>query len=634
MACNAFRQSMEEYLEGSLPGAQRTSLEAHLQTCSSCQQTLAQAQKLGGSISGMMGRTTGILALRPDIEANILSAANSDMHLDPHGKMMKLFEKMSFRERFSRMLHGLKQPKESGEYKWAALQLRRMISPISAVVVPSLALLLMVALAGMAPRRQQVVNVRIVEDQHIPELEEPIDIPEPEIQPPDPEHIVEPMDNFIPSTSKTAVGPDVDFSPQPAQFDSVAIIRSPVVMRGIFGSRSPGARGSMLGRFGGGGHTEGAVLRALRWLKKHQEEDGSWTLMSGGGTAEMRHTRAPAGSPVGITGLGLLAFLAHGETPASPEFGRTVEGAMRYLQETMDSGGNFPRNTVDGRKNYSQIIAAYALSEAYGMTRIPTLGRSAETAIRAVIGRQKANGGFDYDRENAPDRLDISVTAWAAQAFKAAQMANLNIPELDRVMERTIEAMKLCYRPRGGYGAFSYRASGGVPDNRWWGLTGAAVLGLQLMGQSQMEETRQGMQWLVHNTDFNWENPSRNLNGNPIYNWYYITQAMFHEGGETWRNWNKQFSHSLVKNQTVVPNAIADLSGKMVDIGYWQPAADSEWSQSFSYNTTLCALQLMVYYRYLPTFQTPEQIAAEAAANNEPPPRVVEARDLDIDIQL
>lgn len=37
----------------------------------------------------------------------------------------------------------------------------------------------------------------------------------------------------------------------------------------------------------------------------------------------------------------------------------------------------------------------------------------------------------------------------------------------------------------------------------------------------------------------------------------------------------------------------------------------AEYCQAFVYNTTLCTLQLEVYYRYLPTYKTPEQIGPD-----------------------
>ncbi len=526
----------------------------------------------------------------------------------PFEDMMKLFETLSFKEKWAKVRYGLKQPKETGEYKWAALQMRRLISPISAVLVPSLALLLMVALAGMAPRRQQVVNVRIVEDQTIPELEEPIDIPEPEIQPPDPEHIVEPMDNFIPSTSKTAVGPDVDFSPQPAQFDSVAIIRSPVVMRGIFGSRSPGARGSMLGRFGGGGHTEGAVLRALRWLKKYQEEDGSWNGASGGGGG--RGGAGGRGHQAAMTGMALLAFLAHGETPASPEFGKTVEGAIRYLVDN----SSWPTA-------YEWPIATYALAEAYGMTKIPSIRPVVERGLDRLISGQGPPGGWTYQLD-ARDRNDGSINGWCVQALKAAQMAGIERPGLEQAMKRAVQGWGALFRgssERGGFGYTSPQVGNPTPGG---------ALSLQLLGELDNDHLRGAVNHLAQRQDGNQVGGGyRN-----VYWTYYHTQVMFHEGGETWRNWNKAFSVPLVNAQNIIPNGIADLSGKMVDIGYWETQNDRGGRVM---DTALCALQLMVYYRYLPTFQSPEQILAaeggEAAAEQ---PRVVEARDLDIDIQL
>ena len=99
---------------------------------------------------------------------------------------------------------------------------------------------------------------------------------------------------------------------------------------------------------------EGAVLRALRWLKKHQEADGCWRLESGGGNPQV-------GAAPAMTGLALLAFLAHGDTPAGEEFGATVKSAIRWLVEKQDATGHFAgRDPHD----YSHPIATYALAEA------------------------------------------------------------------------------------------------------------------------------------------------------------------------------------------------------------------------------------------------------------------------------
>ena len=51
-------------------------------------------------------------------------------------EMQKLFEELSFRERWRRMMAGLKMPKDSGEYKFARLQLQRLSGPAVAIAVP------------------------------------------------------------------------------------------------------------------------------------------------------------------------------------------------------------------------------------------------------------------------------------------------------------------------------------------------------------------------------------------------------------------------------------------------------------------------------------------------------------------
>ena len=68
--------------------------------------------------------------------------------------------------------------------------------------------------------------------------------------------------------------------------------------------------------------------------------------------------------PIAMTGLALLTYLSHGETPASEEFGPTVEKAIKYLLKTQGKDGTWTGNT------YQHGIACYAMSEAFAMTKI------------------------------------------------------------------------------------------------------------------------------------------------------------------------------------------------------------------------------------------------------------------------
>ena len=63
-----------------------------------------------------------------------------------------------------------------------------------------------------------------------------------------------------------------DFSSTPAKFDSVAIVKSPVVMRGIVGSRSAGTRGRALTNYGGSSATEGEDLTEVDFSEEDDIE--------------------------------------------------------------------------------------------------------------------------------------------------------------------------------------------------------------------------------------------------------------------------------------------------------------------------------------------------------------------------
>jgi hypothetical protein len=531
-----------------------------------------------------------------------------------HKNMIQLFDELPFLEKWKKVREGLEQPKETGEYKWARLQIIRLSAPISAVAVPLLAVLCLFVFSALAPQKSRSVEVKVVEPEKAPELEEIKPLEEPPPEQPEPVDVQTETTNPGP-VDNTAISPapDADFSPTPAPLDSVAIVKSPVIMKGIYGNRSPGHRGSLLGRFGGGGHTEGAVLRALRWLKKTQASDGSW----------------PKTQPA-MTGFALLCYLAHGETPASEEFGATVERAIRWMCENQKPDGTF--NGADGH-NYSQPIAAYALSEAYGLTRVPTVKYAAEKAMEVVLQGQHPSGGWDYNCKQT-ERDDTSYMAWCAQATKAAKMAGLfenDHEKVEKVMKKAVDGFKKNYGEGGGYGGFGYTG----PGNGQSGLTGAGALCMQLLGASKAKEVRGAIASLEAWT-FDWKNPQ---GGSPLYYWYYITQAKFHEGGNTWTTWNKTFSPQLVQAQVVEKGAIEGPGGKMVDIGYWDTPGKSEHHDGGEgarvMDTCLSTLMLEVYYRYLPTFQTPKELGIEdkgaAAAGGGGGEK---SKDIDININL
>ena len=240
-------------------------------------------------------------------------------------EMQKLFEELSFRERWRRMMAGLKMPHDTGEYKFARLQLQRLSGPAVAVAVPLITVIILLLL----PRREAPPPVTAAVE--IVEPPEDIDIEEPPPDPPEPPDMLEPQDSDIdgPVGDITPVEQPAEVSNEPvsakpAEMTTVANVKSPIVMPGIMASRNPGQRGRALGKWGAGGG-DATVMRALRWLKMQQKSDGSW-----GDESQFR---------TALTGMAILTYLAHNETPApDTEFGPTVERAIRFLCDSLGSG--------------------------------------------------------------------------------------------------------------------------------------------------------------------------------------------------------------------------------------------------------------------------------------------------------
>ena len=436
----------------------------------------------------------------------------------------------------------------------------------------------------------QEVEIRVIEP-NAPKLDEVVKqveevIKKEEIPQPNPDNT--PMDagvadaaTLTPDTgggggADTGAGIGSGDTSLPLGFE-VSATKSPLVMRGLYANRTAAGRAGALGKYGHGfgAVSEEAVMRALRWLKRNQNADGSWPK-----------------TQAAMTGFALLTFLAHGETPASEEFGETVQKAIQWLVDHQDAGGGWPRR-------YEHEIATYAMCEAYALTKVPMLKEAAEKAIDILVKGQNAKGGWRYTL-TPMDESDCTVMGWCAQAVKSAKMAGLENSGLDETLKRAIEGFRGNYAENDTKGGFGYTGPA------MSGLTGAGVLCMQLLGKSNSKEVQKGLNFLDEAT-FNWDVGAAGNTFNKNYYWYYITQAKFHAGGERWTKWDKIFAPTLVKHQTIIKDGIMGPDGKPRDIGFWEMAQEiSGHTDGDVMNTCLCTLQLEVYYRYLPTYKPPE----------------------------
>ena len=545
------------------------------------------------------------------------------------------FEEKGFFRRMSEMFSGLSKPKSSAEYKLAKTELQRLTAPLAAILLPTMGVIILIVITAIQGQTKQTIQVDIARAQEEEaELEEEQEQEEIIEQTP-PEETVEVMVDtpnvaIADVVTPAATPQNEPVSVKPAAQDSVALIKSPVTMKSMTGSRTPGSIGAMTrgGAGYGDAQTEGAVLKALRWLKKTQNSNGSWNP-----------------SPISNTGLAILSFLAHGETPSSKEFGYTVQKAMQFL---IDSLGRKKDKTgqdvvtfkgTDGNE-YATLIATYALCEAYGMTRNPNTKIVAMQTLQRIVDNQGPTGGWDYGMNKTSTRDDMSYAGWALQALKAGKMAGLHPKGLDECIKKAIKCLKTRNFRNGG---FNYTAGGGPT-----GLTATGCLAMQLLGYMNETEVKTALDtmrpWLPSFEGNKGKRLSEALPvGNPQYYCYYAAQCKYQAGMcagatpanvKTWQDWNVAMKALYPSTIITLPETIEGPDGKPRKIGYWKmnKAEQTCGSGGDTMATCLCALQLMVYYRYLPTTQTK---AAKAETPGEDEKKdAKKSNDVDVEVDI
>ena len=481
------------------------------------------------------------------------------------------------------MIRNIRKPRSSPEHRVAFMDMQRLSAQAAAMLLTALALGLLLLFEIDPVNRERLYEVQWT----APAKEQTADKIEDPVKPDTAADSTSVGAATLAAIDVAAFAPEARVSvepaiptpqtgPLPATVETLQPINSIRVFKRITGdSRRCDVRVTLLAKSGGDQMTEDAVLRALRWLKKNQQADGSWKSQK-----------------IAMTGLALLTFLAHDERPSySPEFGETVQKALGFLIGSQKPDGRF--NGVDGNE-YAHPIATYALCEAYGMTLNPNVKDAAERALLPIIKGQHPTGGWNYkmdpdiSKEDGKYRDDTSYMGWCAQALKAAKLAQLHADGLDKAIKLTVRGFQKNADPNGGFG---YTAPG------QGGLTSVGTLCMQLLGASGASEVRKSLALMDGwRPAFDAKSP---VSGSIQYSCYYATQAKFHAGGKTWADWNKEMTALYLKAQQVEKGAIKDDKGRDADIGWW--VNQDVHTDRPVMDTCLAALQLMVYYRNLPT---------------------------------
>ena len=545
------------------------------------------------------------------------------------------YEEQSFFKRLKTMFSGLKCSKYSREYKLARIELQRLAALLVAVVVPTLVVVVLCVVTMVSTQlypRIPPVDIPVLENDKV----DIVETPEEPISPDDPEPVV--IDIVVdappsPTVEQPTVAPQPSnpsqvLTTKPAAVDAVSNVKSPVMMKSIRVSRTPGQIGGLTrgGPNGGDPTTEATVLKVLWWLKDQQNTDGSW------GKA----------NSVANTSLAVLTYLAHGEYPGSEspyrkDFGPVVQLAIDYLISHLRTDAQPCRFDPTDSNEYSFLLGAYALSEAYGMTQNPNCKDAALQCLYRIVENQSSTGGWDYKLNKNSTRDDLSYAGWAIQALKAGKMAGLHPEGLDQAISKAINCLKK--RSYSKSSGFTYTPTSGNNGGAT-GLAGVGTLAMQLLGRGGEQEVQNALDVMRDWTpSFDPDKLSVKKPGNsPQYYCYYATQCKYQAGMKagamkndevTWQQWNLAMKKLYTTSIIDLPERVLDWTGKEHKQGYFENK-DAHSTRPYM-DTCLAALQLMVYYRYLPT--TSVKAGAEDPQDGKDEQNAVDSKN-DVDVKV
>ncbi len=366
----------------------------------------------------------------------------------------------------------------------------------------------------------------------------------------------------------------------------------------FFGARGAGMRKAMVGGFGGTKQSERAVAASLNWIARHQNRDGSWSF-DGYHWHCKDATCSGAGwlkADVAATALALLPFLAAGQTHESRgPYRANIYQGLAYLMKTQKRDGSLWGNSP--QKMYTHGMATITLCEAYGLTGDKPLGAAAQGAINFIQSTQHPRtGGWRY---NPGDEGDTSVVGWIAMALKSGMVAGLN------VSEPTLQGIKhwlsLCAAGK-HQGLFSFTPGSGPSPS----MTAVGILLNQYSGMTPDNPAMQeGVGYIMSQLPHS--------GARSLYYWYYASQVMHNLPGTDWDRWNRAMRRVLIESQ--VKEGCAT--------GSWDPARPTTelltWQCGRLCVTSLSALTLEVYYRYLPLYKLDSDSALQEAMKTPTP---------------
>jgi hypothetical protein len=333
--------------------------------------------------------------------------------------------------------------------------------------------------------------------------------------------------------------------------------------------------------------SEEALERGLAWLARTQGPEGNWES-----------------NDLGLVSMGLLAFLSAGHMPGRGEYGENAERALNYILDNAQPSGLL--NIADQRRDmYNHGLTTFVLGQAHGMTTDARLGRKLDAALKLIANTQCHDGGWDYVAERQQRGHDLSLAVMQAKALRSAVDSGLEVPP--EVVELAIRSVREHYKSEQGGSGLDPAARMGPGQFTYTKGGGGASLAMAACGVVCLQEFGEYDDWRIpKNLAVIRQEVVKSQGGDgngkmpfDAYTLYYVGQALYQSGGESWETCYPMLRDRLIKGQR--------RSSRDIDLdGSWEDGHRVGGLPGRLYGTSVACFILAIPNRYLPILQRAE----------------------------
>ena len=273
--------------------------------------------------------------------------------------------------------------------------------------------------------------------------------------------------------------------------------------------------------------TRQAIDRALKFLAREQNKDGSWR--TGGGYGSY---------PVAMTGLAGLSLVASGSTPVRGPYAKNVRKAVSFCLSQQQPNGLIAAPSEESRSMYGHGFSMLFLSQCYGMEEDADRQRrirvALERAIQLTARSQSNDGGWLYTPDSRGDEGSVTVTQ--IQALRGCRNAGLHVPK--KTIDRAIKYIERSQNPDGGI-SYSVRSRGSRP-----GISAAACAVLYNAGKYDSPIAEKCFKYA-----WRYCQPTVSAHGHYFYTQLYMSQATWQKGDKYWNKYYPGIQKYMLRMQ-------------------------------------------------------------------------------------